>query len=151
MPETKPASLIRSFRAWIGIALPLAKPDKPAIRHRLRSRQKSAAAFRIGVFVVIKFVALRLHLPHAAAWQPEGTRRRSRVFRRLRQDGWIEIRRFFGFKKIAATGIGIELRRRQKRIENLFLSKEITAARLDAGLHPVAVDLDIRAFAFPDD
>src|SRR5213075_2344686 len=39
VPEAKPAGLVRSFIARIGVALPAAEPDEPAIRHRLGARQ----------------------------------------------------------------------------------------------------------------
>src|SRR5205085_6653120 len=132
--------------------LPLAEPDEPTIRDRLGTGKKSAAAFRIRIHFVIEFVALRLHLAHTPARQSKRTRRRrSVVLRRLRQDRRKEIGRFDWFEKIAAAWIGIELRRRQRRIEDLFLAEEITAALFQSRFHPVAVDLDVRVAALPND
>src|SRR5205085_8390361 len=132
--------------------LPLAEPDEPTIRDRLGTGKKSAAAFRIRIHFVIEFVALRLHLAHTPARQSKRTRRRrSVVLRRLRQERRKEIGRFDWFERIAAAWIGIELRRRQRRIEDLFLAEEITPALFQSRFHPVAVYLDVRVAALPND
>src|ERR1700682_6641454 len=98
MPEAEPSRLIRRFGSgWIGLSLPAAESDEPAIRHWLRPRQKTTAAFRIGILLVIELVTFRRHFAHTAARQSKGTRRRPGVLRRLWQDRRKKNPRFLWF------------------------------------------------------
>src|SRR5205807_2687763 len=102
----------------VGVAFPAAATDEPSIRRRLRARQQTFALLRLRVSFVFQFWPAWNDLAHAFARKLERTRQRLfTISRRRRQGGREKLGRRLRFNLLfARAGIGIELRRRQRRL-----------------------------------
>jgi hypothetical protein len=137
----------------IGITLPAAEADEPAVRHRLRAGRNTDAAFRIGIFRIVKLVAFGLGLAHSAAGEAKRTRNRFfAIFVRLRKDRRKQVGRRLGFdQKISAPRIGVKLGGRQGRLFESLLPKEIAPPSFQTRSQAIAVDFDGGAFPLAND